>query len=635
MKMIALLMGLLVVLHPLWLAAAQVNAENRYDSEDETKMVVTATITEKTIEAAPGSVEVLSAQEIRETGAQTVAEALEWAVGLVVSSETGRAKVPSIRGSGNRHTLVLVDGRRIVSGYKDFIDTDQIPVTMVERIEIVRGPNSALYGSDAIGGVVNIITKKTPTKTEAGLMARYGAQEGGNGAAFNGSAYAGTRQGRFGVLLSGGYRDKDGWDEDGILPDDGDDKHLGSAAGRFSLDLGDHHGLSAGFEYSDAEQNGNRFYQNLEREREAQDRRLNYYLQYDARPESGRHFMARAYRSEHENEIGFLPDAEVTAEEEAEHYLNQVETRFSLPLFQRHILFMGAEYRTEGREDSRGSEDDMENTSLFVQDEYQITDPVYLVMGLRYDGHSEFGDWLTPRVSLIYRLHEHFRFKAAYGKGFRSPTLSELFVTSYRQRGRVVYEPNPDLEPEKADTYECGFEGESGRLRGKVTAFRNEVKDLIEAVFIRSVGSGNSATRYYTYQNITEARIQGLEVETGIALPLNLNLSGSLTWLDTENRQTGEELEGQPELKAILKLGYHFAELGIRADIHMNHTGRRYYASGDRDPFTTVGCYFSKDLGDHFSLFAGIDNVFDEEDVTDGVSYLEPRFYYTGFRIGY
>lgn len=627
--------GLLLVLHPFW-ATAQVNeTEEVHGSVHAGKIVVTATITEKSLEEAPGSIEVLTEQEIKEVGATTAAEALEWAAGLVVAGETGRARVPNIRGTGNKRTLVLVDGRRLAMGYKDLIDINQIPVTMIHRIEVVRGPSSAIYGSDAMGGVVNIITKKTPQNPVAGATGRYGNHFDGNGEAYDGSVYGGTRLGRFGFLLSGGYRDKEGWDEDGTLPDDGDQERLGSAAGRFSLDLADAHTLSTGFEYSDMQRDGDRFYQGLERERQAEDRRLGYFLQYDADLKPARHLMLRAYRSEHENEIGFSPAAGVSAEEDAERYLNQLETQFTSPIFQRHILSMGAEFRTEGRKDATGREDDLDNASIYLQDEYQVFDPLYLVLGLRYDDHSEFGDHYTPRASLIYNLNPKLRFKASYGKGFRAPSLSELFVTSYRQRGRYIYDPNPDLDPEESESYEVGIEGEIGPLRAGVTAFKNEIEDMIEAVFVRSTGSGNQTRRYYRHENIAEATTQGLEIEGGLQLPLNFALRGHLTCLDTQNEETGEDLEGQPDFKGSIKLEYHQPDLGFRANIRIDHMGVKYYAVGEEDAYTLVNFYFSKDLGDHFNMFAGIDNLFDEQEDRDGVSIIEPVSYYAGIRINY
>lgn len=196
------------------------------DRRELERIVITATTTEKEIESAPGAIEVITAREIRETGAQNIAEALEGATGVLVESNTGRMKSPIIRGTGNRHTLVLLDGRRISLGYKGFIDIEQIPVDIVDHIEILRGPASSLYGSDAIGGVLNIITKKIPSKTVAGITTQGGINNASEGGETSIHGYAGDSRGQTGFLFAGSFRRKSGWDKDGVVPDDGDDETL-------------------------------------------------------------------------------------------------------------------------------------------------------------------------------------------------------------------------------------------------------------------------------------------------------------------------------------------------------------------------------------------------------------------------
>ena len=282
------------------------------DPVDTGRVSVTATMTEKAVEKAPGSVGIITAAEIQEMGATTVAEALETAVGLIVSSDTGRAQIPSVRGTGNKRTLVRVDGRRLAPGYKDFVDVNQIPVTMIRQIEIIRGPGSAIYGSDTIGGVVDIITKETPNDLEVGALARYGGHGDKDTWNFEGSTFAGSKVGRFGFLVSGGLRNKDRWNADSEMPEDGDEETLSSAAGRLSFDISDHHILTAGCEYSN--------------------------MQRDGELSLSSHLMMSAYRSEHEDEIEFAPEANVTGEEDSERFLDPLEAHYTLAAGKSHLL---------------------------------------------------------------------------------------------------------------------------------------------------------------------------------------------------------------------------------------------------------------------------------------------------------
>ena len=624
MKKTMQIMGLFILLFPLPLWA----------EVEISPMVVTATISEKTLEEAPGSVQVITALEIQEMGAVSVDEVLEQAMGLMVSTDSGRAKVANIRGTGNKRSLVLIDGRRLAAGYKDFTSTDQIPVTMIQRIEIVRGPGCAIYGSDAIGGVVNIITKKAPDKASGGLTTRYKSHLDKDSDGGMGSVWVGSTFGKTSFILSGSTQRIGGWDDDGDSPDDGDDEDLNSAAGRVSYALTNASNLSAGFEYFDLERQGERPYQSQSRERSAEDQRLNYFLQYDNQITRDGNLLVRAYRSEHENEMQFSPAASTTGEEDAERWLNQVEARYTGPVMGNHLLSVGAEFRQEGREDSTGADNDLDNTSIFIQDEFQIFSPLYMTVGLRYDDHSEFGGQFSPKASLIYGILDELRLKASIGKGFRAPSISELFVTSYRSKGKYVYDPNPDLEPEESLSYEIGIEGGKGPFSGGITAFRNDIDNLIDAQLIRTTGSGKNKTTYYQYQNIAEASTQGIETRADIELPWHLSTGASVIWLDTENKETGEELEGNPDIKGIFRLVYYHPAYKLRASARINYIGEQHVTdTEDKNGYVTVNLYVAKDFSNQIRVFAGIDNLFDEKKAYEGLTYVEPASAYAGFSI--
>jgi len=636
MKRWILMAGLMLTLIPEGLLAGQNGSDGSGDMVDAGKVVVTATMTEKRVADAPGAVEVITSQEMIEMNAQTVADAVAEATGLVVTTETGRQKRPSIRGTGNNHTLLLIDGRRLASGFKDLLGLEQVPMDMIERIEVVRGPASAIYGSDAIGGVVNVITKTPPRDLSLGLTAQYGQSIYHEGQQAIGSAYVGDTWGRLGLLLAGGYRDKDGYDRDGVAPDDGDDIELGSGGGRLAFDLNKNHRLLGGAEMVDKNSTGLRDIQQMDRERDADDSRLNYFLEYLGHPTDLSSLMVRLNHSEHENEIDFDPPTSMIPgsigdENNARRRLDQVEGRFSGMFFNRHLMTVGGEYREEGRKDDSGLDDEIDNLSAYLQDEIQVLDPLYLILGVRWDDHSDFGSRWTPRASMTYRILSHLRLKAGYGEGFRAPGFMELYVPTYMKRGKQVYEPNADLAPETSKSYEVGIEGEVELFSGRVMAFKNSIEDMIEAVYYGSSGTGQSRKDYYQYQNIGEASISGVEVEWTLGLPMGFDLSGNLAYLDAENEDTGEELEGRPDYKGSMKLAYHHADMGLRANLRLDYIGERYYADEPEDDVTLVSAYLSKQIMKNVMLFAGIDNIFD----TGADSDIEPTFYYGGVSLRY
>ncbi|MCJ8499762.1 TonB-dependent receptor plug domain-containing protein [Desulfatitalea alkaliphila] len=627
-----LLAAAVMMFCPAVVPTAAANGEEALQAGE---VVVTATMTEKTIVDAPGAVQVISAREMREMNALTVADALESAAGLVVSRESGRVRVPAIRGGRSKHTLVLLDGRRLAFGFNDMIDLRQIPAHMVERIEVVRGPASALFGSDALGGVVNIITRRAPEATTAELTGQYGVNRFGDAQSFTGGALVGGSLDRLRLLAAAESGHTQGWDQDGMLPDDGFRQRPRFAAGRVAFDFTDRQSLSGGMEYNDNVYTGDQFYENLARERRFQEERRGYHLQYDLRLKPMHQLLLRVNRSEYRNEMGFNPFAE-SGRRQTEQYINQAEARYSGLLWHRHLLTIGGELRRDGLDDTQmglRTDASVDNSSVFAQNEFHLLDPLYVVLGLRYDNHSGFGDRWTPRASAIYSLTDALRLKGAYAHGFRAPSLTELNVTSFRRRGRDVYAANPDLEAESSITYELGIELTQARYYGRMTGFQTEVDNLIETVFDRSEGSGQNRRDFYQYRNIAEATLKGIEAEAGVRLPLGLTLDGNFTWLDVENRSGSENIGAQPEYKYFIKLGFHHPEMRLRANLRMSGIGRITYADGERYSYPLFGAYVAKGLGRHLELFAGVENILDKRIVRDGVTLIAPTTFHAGVSI--
>jgi outer membrane receptor for ferrienterochelin and colicins len=604
---------------------------------DEEVMVVTATRSQSRLAQTPGSIEVVDAASLKEMNARTLADALEYATGMVVSGETGRVRAPSIRGTSAEHALVLIDGRRLVPGYGELVDINQIPLTLVERVEIVRGPASALYGSDALGGVVNVITRQPGSGHLVQAEGMLGANAEGEGEAWLGSAAVSTGKGPLSLLAGGEWRSKNIWNvEEDDGSDDGDDIELASGGARFRLDLPAGQFLEGGYDYSDHTREGDRLIEKVVRLRDVDAENESGYLRYNAMLPGGDQVQVLLNRSEYRENLGLSPPAGSAMEGSHENTLNQIEWQYTGTFFERHMLTLGGEWREEEREGSQIDDLEVENLSFYLQDEFFLWEKFQFVLGLRYDDHETFGEQWSPRLSVVYHFNERWRLKASYGEGFRAPNLSELYVTTWRKKGKWIYQPNEDLDAETSRSAELRLEGQSGGMRSSLTLFYTEVDDLIESEFVETRGSGKHRKDYYRFQNIGEARMQGVEWDASARLGHGFTFSAQATWQDCENRDTGDDLEGQPDLNANAKLAYDHADWGVHANVRVQYLGDVAYATADGGDYTLTHLYCSKRFGENMEGFAGVDNLFNKTEADSAVAtYIEPRFFYAGVRLNF
>lgn len=569
-------------------------------------VVVTATMTETPLDTAPGTIQVITRGEIESLGAETVADVLRFATAIVIVSGTGRSQEVSLRGLGPGHTLVLLDGRRITSGYNATLDVNQIPVTLVDQIEIVRGPGSALYGSEATGGVINIITRRPPRKTEGAVDLRGAAGQSAEQAV---AAMAGGAAGPARANIAAAWAGKGRWDNDEALPDDIDDTVQTAVLSRVALDLGTAQTLMVGGEYNGFSRQGRRLYQSLERERDAEDRRWGGFVQYESHPATPFSGMLRVYGNKNESDIEFTPPAD---EADRSRDLMQVEARGSYD-FSGVQLTAGGELRwqrIQGDELIIAAVDEQSERveALFGQIDWQPLELLNLVASLRYDRYNTSGSQITPRLVTSLFI-PHGRIWAAYGRGFRAPTLDELYSRVAKRQGRDIYYGNEDLESETSDSYEAGLELRSGRLWGRLVGFYNHLDNLIESRLVSTQGQN----RIFAYDNVEKARTYGAEFEACLPLHRRVDLSLQATWIDTENEESGYDLAYEPPWKAGATLAWQVPGLGLTTEIRYRYYSESEDGQGNTlEGYDLVNLYLSKAVTRTLRLYAGVDNLLDE-----------------------
>ena len=554
------------------------------------KIVVSATKTPHTLGDVPVAAEVITREELLEENVQTVQQALEKVTGIAVEANSGswgnKGNV-MIHGLNARHTLVLIDGQRILGGHQNAVDFQQISIEMIERIEILKGPSSALYGSDAMGGVINIITRGAPDKPEfSGSLAM------GTRSTTIGNVSAGAGSGKVGGRVNYTYRESEGVDKEV------DPYHEHILQGTLSFDLSDKTELDIKPYYS---------YHDMEKQDRYQERYgFNAFFKWQPDEYSTARIRGSLFNYHH-----------WTEDRGTDYVLDdyELEIGYSRLLFEKHLVSAGYEFWQEERDDeSKSLFVDQNLHSFYLQDEIDLS-PVVLVLGARLDAHESWGEEISPKASLMYKASNELTFRASVGTAFKAPSLLKLYGDW--MMGPYMVHANPDLKPEKSLGYQAGAEYTfSKNVTGKVSLFRNELEDLIDT---RVVRVGPPPWDMY-YENVDEAMTQGVEVNLNAHLNSNISARAGYTLLDTENKLTGKELARRPDHKFFAAMDFKIPTADIRMCIESLYTGERWDNAENTvrlDDFWIWSVSAAKEFSEHTEVFVKVNNIFDEKDIED------------------
>lgn len=619
--------------------------------------IVTATRTEIEVKEVPMSVEVVTREEIAALDADNVIDILRFSTGISFYRDKNY-RTPMIRGFEGRHSLVLINGRRIASrssgGDPFWFSTDNI-----ERIEIVRGPASSLYGSDALGGVINIITKRPKKGLTLDFSTKYGSYADESDT-ITGKFYSGYGAEKWGVSISSYFMNRNPYNSPTGETYCGDYEY-NNVAGNFYYNFSKALSLIADVDYMKDDEDDRILHPKgwlytLGAEEELKD----FSLKLDFNRSTVKGFL-RGYYSErhHDGEECYLNDTLIKGSmKEAgtiKDFVNGhrktkvIEAQMSALFLDSHLFTLGGDFRRESFRTTnintghdyfwsakdgmikRGSSSDIDYWAFYLQDEWQIGDKLLVVPGLRYD-HSEFGDEVSPKVGVTYNLLPNFRTKFNYAHGFRAPMAGDFSAEKFITGKKLHVIGNPDLDPESLDSYEVALEGEYGKFSGRIAYFYNDVKDLIEKVR-KGHDPDNPGWTLVENENISKAHIQGLEIEAGISIFEELFFSASYACLNAENADTKERLEWRARNRWIGKLSYNLAKYQVKANFWREYTGD-YLLAEKNYSYALFYLNAAKGIGKHLEVFVGVNNLFDKK-VKELEMPVLGAFYYGGLRISF
>ena len=506
-------------------------------------VVVTATRTARPSSEVISSVTVITAEEIAVSGAKTLAEALRGSVGLHIrdSGTPGSKASVSIRGSESAQVLVLLDGVRLNSAQFGMANLSDLPVAIedIERIEILRGPASALYGSSALGGVIQIFTKKATSEPLTRLSY---SEERFDTRAVNFST-SGTKE-NFRYQLGAGRGHSNGYRDNSKLDQT-----------TFNATIG--YALPAGFDLSftgyqmekDMETPGSVFSPTPDANQDDEVTQLSMAITGPAGPVK---LFVRPTYSRHRNAF-----VNPKYWEDDRHILETFGLELQGEIASgKHLLVIGSDfYRDELDSTSAIGQVDQDRWALFGQYEYQYSPRLALLLGVRYDAHSEFDNEASPRVGARFNLTDLTRIRVSAGRAYRAPTLNDLFWPNHPIWGGG----NPDLDPETSWEYEVAVDQtltKSGRFT--VAFFDRHAKDLI-------VWGPKMP------ENVRDARIWGVEAEFYLRPTDLLGFGLNYTYLHPKDKDTGEYLDRKTRHEANA-----YVELGPLWDTTLRLDGKYY-----------------------------------------------------------
>lgn len=610
------------------LAAMSVPVDAAEKKQEETthiktgSVVVTASRTEQEVRESPSSVEVITREDIDKMGAESVRQALQLAVGLDTLENGMVGNQVSIRGMKTNHTLILIDGRRVRTENTDqttnYYELERVNMDDVERIEIVRGAVSSLYGSEALGGVVNIIRKR-PGKQQTSVTADWTTHRKDGGIRFDAGKHGNWNfstsfklsdyRERGTDARSNMYGKKYFFNIEGRM-DVAKDKWLDVFADYMKEDLYAKESLKNGADYDHT--------------------RISTGVKYAGRDRRGDYEAQVYYTRFHKDQLrkrrasGKLFDFdEIT--------FNSLifDGRRSVQLTKDHLLTFGGEYRKEDYESTRLkgngilSHDGINKpvgkrsvnyTALYVQDEWLINPNWLLIPSLRWDHSSSFGSKITGKLSTTYKINKELRFKANIGTAYRAPTSSELYMDWDGMPSGMPFKlwihGNPNLKPETALNFDLGFELEKDKTSGKITYFHNKVDDLITSV--QKIVPGPPKIWHTYYINEKKATLQGVEVEARQTLGNGFSVRGFYTYLDARDG-SGKRLSGRPYHEVSLQLNYEDQKNGWDATLWNDWTSGYYYVDGENYAISVLNFVVHKKINDRFSAYFGIDNILKAE----------------------
>lgn len=613
-------------------------------------IVITGTSTPHTEKDSPVEIERITGTMLEQAGATNIRQVLQDVPAIEARRAPGGFPTFQIQGLPSIHTLFLRNGQELIGAAEGAIfSRDLLASPEIESIEIVKGGGTVQYGSDAIGGVINLRTRKATQPVGALLMGQYGR--------FNtATTFAAPefRAGKFGGYVAAGVSGSDGFDlNTRTARTDGDpDFSTKSASGHFDYQLSNDATVSLYTHYSNddrkTKQNRTGAIPSI-REIKATNQRTQTVLRLDWSPDAVSTFSLWGHHQvfQSDSRTFRLDTGARTALFRRTQELWEPQFQYTRQIDRFNRLTIGGEHDLRrGRGQSlKGGSAELTESAGWVQDEIAVLPWLDVLLGGRYTTNNKYGGFFSPQTTLLLKPG-NFRGRFTFTRGFRSPSLDET-AFNFVEPGGVGVIGNPSLEPEKSTSFTANLEYYFERAKLGTSVFRHDVEDLIE--FLPRCTAAEAASLAvpsslcFKASNITEARSQGFELEAGVKLFDWLYADTGYMYLDVRDQTTDALLfQRSPHTwKTRIRMEYAGWDLTTRmryvssfgfADLNRNSK----IEPNEKAPGNThIDVRIARVLKQGVEMYGGVENLTEARmNVSSGVSPLPGvRLWFVGLRM--
>ncbi|WP_299254284.1 TonB-dependent receptor [uncultured Cytophaga sp.] len=661
---------------------------------DQPEIVVTGTQTEKSIQDSPIPVTIITESQIKQMGSMRLSEVLQEQTGLAIINDHGTGI--QLQGFNPEYTMIMIDGAPLIGRTAGTFDLSRMTVGNIKQIEIVKGPSSSLYGSEALAGVINIITQEPTEKAGVGLRTRYGTN---NTSDVSLDGFFRTK--KFSYSAFANRYSTSGYD---LVPDT-EDKTVPAyhnytlqqkVAYRFNPRLkaslfarGFFEDQNSNISFSEngidykINQVGNQYDWNLLPQ-------ISYSLNSNTR------LLLKMYSTFYHTSAVMTNIADGSLYDDS--YFNQTFNRPELigskTWNKKNETILGAGVTFESVSATRYTDKKRFNSTFYyVQHDWKPLSKINIIAGFRYDVHSVYGKQLSPKLSIKYNATKKITFRASVGKGFKAPDFRQLYLnftnpvagysvfgseevlaqyTQLEQQGLIAqtFIDPTTLKPitaERSVAINVGWNVDfSKKMNWQLNVFRNDINDMIETSAIAMKTNGQSV---YTYYNVSKVFTQGVETNLAYQFHKHFSISAGYQYLIAKNKEVVKDIaEGQYYARdpityvtsiisekeygglfnrskhmANFKLFYLNKNTGWSASIRAIYRGR--YGFGDMNGnlildvdneyvkgYWLANMSVGKTITSWFTLQVGMDNVFNYKN-PQYISSIPGRLYYTSLQL--